>query len=314
MGIKLKPNKNNQCTKAVQRLKNMGSYRIMNAHIYYFDFIFNLTPLGRKQKKTLNLLHSVVDEMIQQRIDELKNVNTIKNEKNRTYRTFFDIQMDACRKQNFTQQEIHNNVMTMLLTASDSISITMNFVIFMLANFPDVQEKVYQELLEIYGTKTIKFAPIKYDDLQHMHYLDRVIKETLRIFPPAPLIGRRVTKDLKIGEVVLPKGADIIIGILKIQRDEEYWSNPMMFDPDRFLPERIKDCQLCYLPFSEGPRNCIGMKYGMICLKVMVATLVRTFIFKVNKSIETYQIKLKFGILLSPEKPLKVKIEKRCFQ
>ncbi|XP_018342463.1 PREDICTED: cytochrome P450 4C1-like [Trachymyrmex septentrionalis] len=290
MGIKLEPTKYNQCIKAIQRLKKIVSCRLVNIYIYYFDIIFNLTPLGRKQEKNLNLLHSIIDEMIQQRI-ELKNVNTIENEKNRTYRTFFDVQMDACRKQNFTQQEIHNNVITMLLT-----------------------EKVYQELLNIYGTETIKSASIKYDDLQHMHYLDRVIKETLRIFPPAPLIGRQITKDLKIGEVVLPKGADIIIGILKMHRDEEYWSNPMMFDPDRFLPERIKDCHLCYLPFSEGPRNCMGMKYGMMCLKVMIATLVRTFIFKVNKSIEIYQIKLELGVLLSPKKPLKVKIEKRCFQ
>ncbi|XP_018403538.1 PREDICTED: cytochrome P450 4d1, partial [Cyphomyrmex costatus] len=291
------------------------SYRVKNIHIYYFDIIFNLTSLGREQKKHLNLLHSVVDEMIQQRIDESNNnVNTTENEKNRPYRTFFDIQMDACRKQNIMQQEIHDNVMTMLLTASDSISVTMNFAIFMLANFPNIQEKVYQELLEIYGTETTKSAPIKYDDLQHMHYLDRVIKETMRLFPPAPLIIRRVTKDLEIGEAVVPKGADIIIGIIKMQRDEKYWSNPLMFDPDRFLPERIKDCQLSYFPFSDGLRNCIGMKYAIICLKVLLATLVRTFIFNVDKSIEIHQIKLEIDLLLSTKKPLKVKIEKRCFQ
>ncbi|KYN44940.1 Cytochrome P450 4C1, partial [Trachymyrmex septentrionalis] len=289
----------------IYRVEYEDVYEIMKRDIARFDR--NTRCLNKEIEMTRR--QSCI-RMIQQRI-ELKNVNTIENEKNRTYRTFFDVQMDACRKQNFTQQEIHNNVITMLLTASDSISITMNFVIFMLANFP---EKVYQELLNIYGTETIKSASIKYDDLQHMHYLDRVIKETLRIFPPAPLIGRQITKDLKIGEVVLPKGADIIIGILKMHRDEEYWSNPMMFDPDRFLPERIKDCHLCYLPFSEGPRNCMGMKYGMMCLKVMIATLVRTFIFKVNKSIEIYQIKLELGVLLSPKKPLKVKIEKRCFQ
>ncbi|XP_024891922.1 cytochrome P450 4g1-like, partial [Temnothorax curvispinosus] len=175
------------------------------------------------------------------------------------------------------------------------------------------KEKVQEELLEIYGTETIKSAPIKYDDLQHMHYLDRVIKETIRIFPPIPLIARQVTEDLKIGEVTLPKGTNIVIPIFKMHRNKKYWPNPLKFDPDRFLPERTKSQSYYYIPFSDGPRNCIGMKYAMMSMKVILATLVRTFVFKVNKSVEIDEIKLKFRTILSTEKPLKVKIEKRYF-
>ncbi|XP_011703412.1 PREDICTED: cytochrome P450 4V2-like, partial [Wasmannia auropunctata] len=99
------------------------------------------------------------------------------------------------RKERLTRDKICNNVLTMLLTASESIATTMNFVIFMLANYPEIQEKAHKELLEIYGTETVNSAPVKYNDLQNMHYLDRVIKETLRIFPPAPLIARKVMED-----------------------------------------------------------------------------------------------------------------------
>ncbi|XP_011684333.1 PREDICTED: cytochrome P450 4V2-like [Wasmannia auropunctata] len=220
--------------------------------------------------------------------------------------------MNACRKENYTREEIRDNIITMLITGSDTISTTINFVIFMLANFPEVQEKAHKELLEIYGTETVKSAPIKYDHLQNMHYLDRVIKETMRIFPTVPIIGRKTSGDLKIGKVIIPKGTDILIPIIKMHRDEKYWPNPFMFDPDRFLTERKKDFHAsCYLPFSAGSRNCIGMKYGMRCMKIILATLIRTYKFKVNKNIELDKIKLTFDIVLSPTEPFKVKIEKR---
>ncbi|XP_024883132.1 cytochrome P450 4C1-like isoform X1 [Temnothorax curvispinosus] len=252
--------------------------------------------------------------MIQQRIRKLNNPDILENENNQIYRTCFDILMEAFPKENFTSKQIRDIVITMLLTASESISIAMNFVIFMLANFPKVQEKVLEELLEIYGTETIKSVPIKYDDLQKMHYLDRVIKETMRIFPVIPIIGRQAKEDLKIGEVILPKGTNIFIPIIKMHRNEKYWPNPLMFDPDRFLPERIKSQSYYYIAFSDGPRNCIGMKYAMMSMKVILATLARTFVFKVNKSVKIDEIKLKFSLTISTEKPLKVKLEKRYFQ
>ncbi|XP_071578074.1 cytochrome P450 3A19-like [Temnothorax nylanderi] len=313
MGIKLGPDENNEYLKSFQRFKSFFVYRAGYVLLIFSDVISNLTALGRKQKKDTNLIHSLTDEMIQQRIHELNNSNT-KDEDNQN-KTFFDIQMEASRKENFTREEIHDNVITMLLTASDTTSITMNFVVFMLANFPKIQEKVYEELLEIYGTETIKSTPIKYDDLQHMHYLNRVIKETMRIFPPAPIIGREVTEDLKIGEVTLPKGTNIFIPIIKMHRNKKYWPNPLTFDPDRFLSKEIKNCQSnYYMPFSDGPRKCIGITYAMMSMKVILATLVRTFEFKVNKHIEIDEVKLKFEMLLSTAEPLKVKLEKRYCQ
>ncbi|XP_011706174.1 PREDICTED: cytochrome P450 4c21-like [Wasmannia auropunctata] len=223
--------------------------------------------------------------------------------------TFFDIQLDAYREEIYTREEICDNILTMIITGSDTISTTINFVIFVLANFPDIQEKAYKELLEIYGTGTVKSVPVKYDHLKKMQYLDRVIKETMRIFPTVPIIGRETSEDLKIGNVIIPKGADIIIAIMKMHRDEKYWPNPLVFDPDRFLEERKKDC---YLPFSTGPRNCIGAEYAKRCMKVMLSTLIRTYKFKINNYFELDKIKLTFDIVLSPKEPFKVIIEKRA--
>ncbi|XP_018368992.1 PREDICTED: cytochrome P450 3A29-like isoform X2 [Trachymyrmex cornetzi] len=179
------------------------------------------------------------------------------------------------------------------------------------------EEKVYKELMTIYGTKTPISTPVKYDDLQHMRYLDQVIEETLRLFPTTPIIGRRLTKDVKIGNFILPKNTSIIIVLMLMNRQEQYWPNPLKFDPDRFLPERVKDCpsdSFYHIPFSDGPRNCIGTKYAMISIKVILATLIRTFVFKVDKSIQIRNIKLKTDITLSTIEPLKIRINKRDLQ
>ncbi|XP_036150268.1 cytochrome P450 4V2, partial [Monomorium pharaonis] len=191
---------------------------------------------------------------------------------------------------------------------------TINFVIFLLAFFPEIQEKVYKELLEIYGTKNSKGYTIKYEDLEHMHYLTCVIKETLRLFPTFPIIGRYLEADLKIGNNVVPKGTNIGISIFQMHRDETYWPNPLKFDPERFLPQNLQNSQLfCYMPFSSGPRNCIAEKYAMIKMKVILATLIRTFVFKVSETdkIEIDKIKLDMNVELITVEPLKIIVEKR---
>ncbi|EFN72161.1 Cytochrome P450 4C1, partial [Camponotus floridanus] len=171
-------------------------------------------------------------------------------------------------------------------------------------------EKVYQELWQIYETKTPKSAPIKYEDLQHMDYLDRVIKETMRLFPAVPLIGRYLTEDVKIGEFILPKGTEVFLAILTLHRNEKYWPNPLIFDPDRFLPEKGTSNKY-YMPFSSGRRNCIGMKYAMISMKVILAILIRTFVFKVEKITQIDAIKLDMDITLHNIEPMEVIIKRR---
>ncbi|KYM83251.1 Cytochrome P450 4C1 [Atta colombica] len=302
------------CSKNMQFVLFLHLYSVWNES--WFDkIIFNFTTLGREQQKTSKLMHSLINEIIQQQLHELNKPHKTEMKTNNTNKTFFNILMEASHKKNFTQEMICDNVITMIILTSDKITITIDFVIFMLANFPEIQEKVYKELMTIYGTETLISAPVKYDDLQHMHYLDQVIEETMRLFPTIPIIGRRLTEDVKIGNFILPKNTSIIIVLMLMNRQEQYWPNPLKFDPDRFLPERIKDSPLHYhIPFSDGPKNCIGTKYAMISIKVILATLIRTFVFKVDKSIQIRNIKLKTDITLSTIEPLKIRIKKRDLQ
>lgn len=97
------------------------------------------------------------------------------------------------------------------------------------------------------------------EDLPKLKYTERVIKESLRVFPGAPFVARVVEEDVDLGDVVIPRGANIGLGYLHLHRSEKYWKEPLKFDPDRFLPERlINRHPYTWLPFSGGPRNCVG--------------------------------------------------------
>ncbi|XP_039304763.1 cytochrome P450 4c21-like [Solenopsis invicta] len=307
IGIKVEENILDKTVEAFERMKEIIRARFRNPFLIP-DFIFNLTSMGKMQREILIFVQSFIDKMIQQWANES---NTTNVNDSKAHKRLVDILMNSTDKE-FIEKDIFYNLFTMLVTASDTTAVTMYFVIFMLANFPEIQEKVYKELLEIYGTQTPKAAPVKYEDLQHMNYLERVIKETLRIFPTVPIIARQVTEDFKIGDIVLPKHTDILIPFIQMHRNKKYWPNPLVFDPDRFLPENIKNYHLFYFtPFSDGPRNCIGMRYGMMSMKAILATLIRSFIFKVNETIEIDKIKLNMDIVLSTLEPVKIKLKKR---
>ncbi|XP_029674409.1 cytochrome P450 4C1-like [Formica exsecta] len=308
MKLEAQSNRDNRYVKAITRIKEIVAIRMRNIFLLP-NTLFNLTHLSCEQLKNLALIHSYADKIIKRASNKLN--YTSKTES--TTKTFLDILMKTSYEgETLTKKNIRDEVNTILVTGSDTTAVTMNFTIFILANFPEIQEKVYKELSEIYGNENLNSAPIKYEDLQHMDYLSRVIKETMRLFPLVACVTRHLKEDLKIGEFILPKGADIFLPFIKIHRNETYWQNPLVFDPDRFLPHNMANRhQYSYLPFSNGPRNCIGWKYGMVSMKVMLATLIRTFVFKVDKRITLDEIKLNVAPLLTVINPLKVKIKKR---
>ncbi|GLV39333.1 Cytochrome P450 4g15 [Carabus blaptoides fortunei] len=109
-------------------------------------------------------------------------------------------------------------------------------------------------------------TPLTYKDIQKMFYLERVIKEVLRLYPPVPFFVRNVTEDLPIGEHTLPRGAACVISPFVLHRNPDVWPDPEKFNPDRFLRESIENRHpYSYIPFSGGSRNCIGNTTRISC-------------------------------------------------
>jgi cytochrome P450 len=103
-----------------------------------------------------------------------------------------------------------------------------------------------------------------------------VIKETMRLYPPAPVLSRTVAEEVTLGDVTLPKDTLIIIPVYAVHRHRAYWDDPDRFDPDRFLPEReATRPRAQFMPFGYGARTCIGATFAMLEATAILATLVR---------------------------------------
>ncbi|CAG9764093.1 unnamed protein product [Ceutorhynchus assimilis] len=180
-------------------------------------------------------------------------------------------------KKNLTEQEIINEAFLFYLVGFETSAGTMTFALLELAQNPQMQDKLREEILANLDKHNGKFT---YESLSEMEYLDRILKETLRKYPVLAVYPRACSKDYKIPgtDVVLKKGTKVHIPAIGIHRDPEYYPNPEEFDPERFTPENIaKRPDFAYLPFGEGPRQCIGMRFARVQTKIGIATSIKDY-------------------------------------
>nr|WEU54317.1 cytochrome P450 [Phaedon brassicae] len=196
-----------------------------------------------------------------------------------------------------TINEVAAQCFVFFIAGFETSATTMTFALLELALNQEIQDKLRQEIgivLEKHG------GELTYDAIMQMSYLDKVVHETLRKHPPVPGMPRVCNKDFKIPgtEVVIEKGTRIHIPFQAIHRDPDYYPDPEKFDPERFNDEnKAKRHPFAFLPFGEGPRICIGARFGLLQAKVGLCAILRKF--KV-----TLDVKTKTPIKYSPSSPI----------
>jgi cytochrome P450 family 4 len=208
-----------------------------------------------------------------------------------------------------SSDEIKQQVDTIMFEGHDTTAAGSSFALCMLGVHKDVQEKVWQEQQAIFGDSD---RDVTFADTVEMKYLERVILETLRMYPPVPLIARKINQDLKLvsQNYTIPSSATVLIGTVKLHRRPDIYHNPDKFDPDNFLPEKAASRHYySFIPFSAGPRSCVGRKYAMLKLKVLLSTIVRNF--KVNSTVPEKDFKLQADIILKRTDGFRITLEKR---
>lgn len=166
-----------------------------------------------------------------------------------------------------------------------------------------------EELDEIFGESD---RPATFQDTLEMKYMERCMMETLRMYPPVPIIARQLHQDLNLasGDYTIPAGATVIIGTFKMHRSPLIYDNPEVFNPDNFLPEnQAKRHYYAFVPFSAGPRSCVGRKYAMLKLKIILSTILRTN--RIHSDLKEKDFRLQADIILKREEGFQIRLEPR---
>ncbi|XP_032315651.1 cytochrome P450 3A12 [Camelus ferus] len=189
----------------------------------------------------------------------------------------------------------------------ETTSNSLSFIMYELAMHPDVQQQLQEEIDATFPNK----APPTYDALVQMEYLDMVVNEILRLFSIAGRLERACKKDVEIKGVFIPKGTVVMVPVFALHRDPELWPEPEEFRPERFNKKNQDSINpYTYLPFGTGPRNCIGMRFAMMNMKLAIVRVLQNFSFKPCK--ET-QIPPELGTqgIIQPKKPIVLKVVPR---
>ncbi|KAK2712313.1 hypothetical protein QYM36_011113 [Artemia franciscana] len=197
-----------------------------------------------------------------------------------------------------------------LLGGYETTSNALAYTAYCLAVFPEIQDKLYDEIKESFPDGKVDLGRI-----HHIKYLDQVINETLRIFPPSPSFRREVTVDeAKLGPYRLPRDTVIEINVFGIHHDPNIWPDPWKFDPSRFeLESKLKHHPMAWLPFGAGPRNCIGTRFALNEIKICLSKLLLQYRFIPSDKTESFPPKLDMlpATRVEPRHGLWIKLEKR---
>ena len=155
----------------------------------------------------------------------------------------------------------------------------ISWSLFLIGLDQEIQNKVHEEIQYVFGDDRTR--PVTGTDIKQLKYLECCIKEALRLFPSVPAIARLVSHDLQLDSYTIPKGATIMIFPYVLHRNKEVFPQPEFYRPERFFTENeinwSKINPFSYIPFSAGPRNCIGQRFALTEEKIVLANLFRNF-------------------------------------
>lgn len=197
------------------------------------------------------------------------------------------------------------------LQGHETTALAISSTLLMLAMHQDVQEKVIDEMRNLFDTKD---EDVSTELLTELIYLEMVIKENLRLLPILTFMGRLAEKDIQLNSIKIPAGSNIIINMFKVHRNPLYWGDDAhLFNPERFAPEKItKIHPYAFIPFANGPRICIGKRYAMNNIKIVLCHFLRNF--KVTTNLKYEELEFRNNITMRVAQGYMIKLEKRAFK
>jgi cytochrome P450 len=213
--------------------------------------------------------------------------------------------VDADTGARMSDRQLRDEMMTLFLAGQDTTAHALTWTWYLLARHPDVEAKLLEELRQALAGS----AP-RATDLPNLPYTEMIVREAIRLFPPAPFFGRQPIEDVTVGGWEIPKGSLIVVSTYALHRDRRFFPEPEQFNPDRFAAgweERIS--RFAYLPFGGGPRVCIGNGFAMMEARLVLATVAQRckLLLESNAEIAPKQL-----VTLRPSRAVRMRVEKRA--
>jgi cytochrome P450 len=203
-----------------------------------------------------------------------------------------------------SDQQLRDEVITLLLAGHETTALNLSWSWYLLAQHPEVEQKLHSELDAVLGTR-----PPTVSDLPKLHYTDRIIRETLRLYPPAWRVFRRTEEPFEVGDYLLPPGSNIVLSQWVTQRDPRWFTDPDRFNPDRWNEESASKLpRFAYFPFGGGPRVCIGAGFAMMEAILLLATIAQRYRIRLAPH---QRVEPLASITLRPKKGIRVTLEER---
>ncbi len=201
-------------------------------------------------------------------------------------------------------EEICDNLLTFIAAGHETTALALSWTFYLLSRHPEIETRVLEEIAGVTGG-----APLEAARVADLHYTRQVIQESMRIYPPAPMVVRQPNRPVTIGGYPVGTDDNVFIPIYAMHHHAKLWDDPSRFDPDRFAPEAAKARhRYAYLPFSAGPRICIGMGFSLFEAAAILGTLLPAFRLSVDPAFTPTP---KLRVTMRPAEGMPMRLEVR---
>ncbi|XP_059848106.1 ultra-long-chain fatty acid omega-hydroxylase isoform X2 [Hypanus sabinus] len=277
---------------------------------HHINLIYKFTADSKRFDSACDLVHSYSMGVVQRRREILKGQKTetwLKSKRGKVV-DFLDILLLSKDEngQGLTDEEIQSEADTFMFEGHDTTASGISWVLYNLARHPEYQSQCREEIELLLKERDVE--ELEWDDLSQMPFTTMCIKESLRLHPPVTTVARCCTEDIKLPDArVIPKGNTCLISIYGTHHNPVVWPDPEVYNPLRFDSENAdKRAPYAFIPFSAGPRNCIGQNFALSEMKVTVALTLYRFELELDTS---QKVRRKPELILRTEKGIWLKMK-----